>query len=156
MAKIIQLTRKNIRQLAEIDSQSGHPTERNRGFESYKKELIERFNKKHEIFFGYKENGELKGYATLKPFFSGHKHCEIYWIAVKKGYQKQGIGTKLIKFTELYAKKAGFRKVFLYTNKKMKSARAFYEKSGYKFINEFPDYYGYSKNNTAVLYSKKL
>ena len=77
-------------------------------------------------------------------------------LAVKKKCQEQGLGTKLIKFIEKYAKRNGFRKIYLYTGKNMKRTRKFYEKLGYKLVNEFPGYYGYSKNNTAVLYVKKL
>ena len=120
-----------------------------------RKKIQNRFEKKHEIFFGYKKNNELVGYVSLKPFFPGHKHCEVYWLAVKKKYQKQGIGKKLMKYIENYAKKKGFRKICLYTGKNMKSVIKFYKKIGYKKINEFPDYYGYSTGNTtAVLFGK--
>lgn len=73
-------------------------------------------NKKEEIFFGYKLNNELVGYVTLKPFFPGHKHCELYWLAVKKKYQEQGIGTKLVKFIENYAKKTLEKYLFIQEN----------------------------------------
>ena len=108
------------------------------------------------MFFGFKNNNEIKGYVTLKPFFPGRSHCEMYWLAVKKHYHGQGIGTKLVKFIENYAKKNGFRKLCVYTNKKMIRTRKYYEKIGYKFINEFPEFYGYRRNNTAVLYYKKI
>ncbi len=62
-----------------------------------------------------------------------------------------------MKFIEDYSKKEGFRKVCLYTGKNMKKTRKFYEKIGYKLINEFPGYYGYpTGNTTAVLYCKKI
>jgi ribosomal protein S18 acetylase RimI-like enzyme len=39
----------------------------------------------------------------------------------------------------------------------MKLTRKFYEKIGYKLVNEFPGYYGYpTGNTTAVLYAKSL
>ena len=122
-----------------------------------KKGIQNRFDKGHEIFFGYKQNNELMGYVTLKPFFPGYKHCEVYWLAVKKKCQGQGIGSKLMRFIEKYAKKKGFRKVCLYTGQNMKLTRKFYEKLGYKLINEFRGYYAYpSGNTTAVLYAKSL
>ena len=74
-------------------------------FRSMKKEIQDRFDKGYEIFFGYKQNNELVGYVTLKPFFPGYKHCEVYWLAVKKKYQGKGIGSKLMEFIEKYAKK---------------------------------------------------
>lgn len=158
MFKIIQLSRKDINDLADIDYDSGHQCDRkNKTSKLYmKKELLERFDECRELFFGYKENKTLIGYVTIKPFFPGHKHCEVYWLAVRKAYQGKGIGTKLMEFIESYAKKKGFRAVYVYTNKTMSKTREFYEKLGYKLVNEFPNYYGYKRNNTAVLYGKSI
>jgi len=156
MYKIIRLNRSSLAQLARVDMESEHWLEKNLKLAKHKKVLIQRFNEKYELFFGFKEDGVLKGYVTLKPFFPGHKHCEIYWLAVSKKYQGQGIGTKLMRFIEGYAKRKGFGKACLYTNKDCRDARGFYEKLGYKLINEFPGYYGYPKHATAVLYGKKL
>ncbi len=158
MNKIIKLDRRHIEQLAIIDFESEHQNpSKYVGRKRMKKGIQNRFDKGHEIFFGYKQNNELVGYVTLKPFFPGHKHCEVYWLAVKKKCQGQGIGKKLMKFIEKYAKKNGFRKVCLYTGKNMKLTRKFYEKIGYKLVNEFPGYYGYpTGNTTAVLYAKSL
>ncbi|MBD3203026.1 GNAT family N-acetyltransferase [Candidatus Woesearchaeota archaeon] len=159
MDKIIRLNKKYTVELTIVDFESEHQGDRKNNItkQDMKIGIKNRFDKGHEIFFGYKHNNELIGYATLKPFFPGYNHCEMYWLAVKKKYQKQGIGTKLIKYIENYANKQGFRKIYLYTGKDMKDTRSFYEKRGYNLVNEFPDYYGYkSGNKTAVLYCKKL
>ncbi len=160
MFEIVRLDKESINQLAEIDFESGHEIDKSRGvtLQDYKTELIERFNLGYELFFGYKEENVLKGYATMKPFFPGHKHCELYWLSVCKTFQGKGIGTALMTFIEDYARKLGFRKVCIYTNKEMVGARNFYEKRGFVLINEFPGYYGYgdASKNTAVLYAKIL
>ena len=159
MHKIIKLNRRHIEQITQVDFESDHPVDVQRNLQrsAMKKYILKRFGKGHEIFFGLKINKEIVGYITLIPFFPGHKHCEVYWLAVKKKNQKQGVGKKLMRFIEKYAKKNGFRKVCLYTGKNMKNARSFYEKIGYKFVNEFPGYYGFSSGNTtAVLYAKSL
>ena len=97
------------------------------------------------------------GYVTFKKFFPGHKHGEVYWLAVKKKHQGKKIGTKLMRFIEILAKKNGFRKVCVYTGKNMAVVRKFYEKRGYEMVNMFPDYYGYpTGNTTAVLYAKLI
>lgn len=154
---IIKLNKDYAEEMGQIDYESEH---QNSSKMFNKKQMImqvkERFKHGYEIFFGYKLNNELKGYITLKPFFPGYKHCEAYWLAVKKSSQGKGIGTKLMKFIENYAKNQDFRKICLYTNKNMKKTRRFYEKLGYTKINEFKGYYGYNKNNTAVLYIKDL
>jgi len=160
MDKIIKLNSKStLEQLAQIDYDSEHQGDREHNISksSMKKEILERFKKKQEIFFGYKQDDELIGYVTLKPFFPGYRHCEVYWLAVKKKCQGHGIGRKLMEFIEKYAKKKGFRKVCLYTGKDMAKTRGFYERIGYKVINEFPRYYGYpTGNTTAVLYAKAV
>lgn len=160
MGEIVRLDKKSLGALAEIDFEAEHEIRKSNGIklEECRAELIERFARGYEIFFGYKENGYLEGYAAFKPFFPGHKHCEVYWLSVRKTFQGEGIGTALLTFIEDYARKQGFRKICLYTNKLMKKTRAFYEKRGYSLINEFPGYYGYAdeSKNTAVLYAKML
>jgi ribosomal protein S18 acetylase RimI-like enzyme len=159
MHKIIRIDEKSILDLLTVDIESSHQGDVEHGVSKahMKKDLSVRFKKGQELFFGYKENGEIKGYVTIKPSFPGHKHCELYWIAVKKRYQGQGIGKALMLFAEEYAVKHGFRKICLYTGKGMAKTRGFYEGSGYSLVNEFPDYYGYEKGDkTAVLYCKKL
>jgi ribosomal protein S18 acetylase RimI-like enzyme len=158
MDKIIKLNRRHIEQLAVIDFESEHQNSSKLFNKTQMKKKIQaRFDKGHEVFFGYKQNDELVGYITLKPFFPGYKHCEVYWLAVKKKCQGQGIGTKLMNFIEKYAKKQGFRKVCVYTGKNMALTIRFYEKIGYRLINEFPGYYGYpTGNTTAVLFVKSI
>ena len=158
MDNIIKLDRRHMEALFLIDFESEHQnSSKHVNKKEMKKGIQNRFDKGHEIFFGYKQNNELIGYVTLKPFFPGYKNCEVYWLAVKKKCQGQGIGSKLMKFIETYAKKNGFRKVCLYTGQNMTFIRKFYEKLGYKFINEIKGYYGYpSGNTTAVLYVKSL
>lgn len=159
MDKIIRLNKKHWASLAQVDYESEHQGNKEHGISKshMKKEILERFKKKQEVFFGYKKDNEIIGYVTLKPFFPGYKHCEVYWLTVEKKFQGQGIGRKLMKFIEQYAKKKGFRKICLYTGKNMTKTQEFYKKIGYKFVNEFPEYYGYlTGNTTAVLYAKNL
>ncbi|MBN2880679.1 GNAT family N-acetyltransferase [Candidatus Woesearchaeota archaeon] len=159
MEKIIRLNRRHFDDIVNIDICSEHQgdTSNNTSKLEMRKDLISRFDDGYEIFFGFKHDSELIGYVTLKPFFPGYKHCEVYWLAVKKKYQGKGIGTSLMKYVEEYAKSLGFRKICLYTGKDMNLTRKFYEKIGYSFVNEFPGYYGYlTGNTTAVLYAKLL
>lgn len=156
--KIIKLDKRHIDELAIIDFESEHQNSSTRfNKKQMMREIEKRFNEKHEIFFGYMQGKELVGYVTLKPFFPGHKHCEVYWLAVKKKMQGLGIGSKLMTFIENYAKKKGFRKICLYTGEEMLLTQKFYKKNGYELINKFKGYYGYDEGNTtAVLLCKRL
>ena len=157
MTSIRKASLNDLETLADIDFQSDHPMDVQRKLtrKQMKKYLSERFKKKQEEFFIYKN----KAYITLKRDFPGYKHCEIYWLAVKKSFQRQGLGKKLVKFIEEHAKKLGFRKICLYTGKVMKGAQIFYKKNGFKKVNEFPDHYGFNgtkKEKTAVLFCKNI
>lgn len=159
MARIVRLDRRHIPALAAIDASSGHEGDSQGGVagKHLERELRERFSQGHEVFFGYKKGGRLVGYVSLKPFFPGHRHCEVYWLAVEGGHQGEGIGSALMRFIESYAREQGFRKVCLYTGRPMRRTRRFYEKLGYRKVNEFPDYYGYpAGDRTAVLYAKSV
>ena len=144
--------------MADVDFECEHPVDvqRNLTWANMKRYLLKRYNDGQEKFYGYKLNNELLGYVTLIPFFPGHKHCEVYWLAVKKKVQKQGVGKKLMTYIENHAKEQGFRKVCLYTGQEMIDAQNFYKKIGYYKVNEFPGYYGFEGNTTAVLFAKVL
>jgi ribosomal protein S18 acetylase RimI-like enzyme len=158
MDQIIIVNRGSIQSLVTVDEEAQHQvTGKLFSKKEKKEELKKRFDEGHEIFYAYKKNKEIIAYATFKPFFPGYKHCEIYWLNVKKNYQGQGIGTKLITHIEKLAKEKGFRKVCVYTGKNMEKTRGFYEKNKYLFVNEFKEYYGFPVGNrTAVLYVKSL
>ncbi len=72
MDKIIKLNRRHVKEIAQIDFESEH---QNSSKVFNKNQLLnnikERFDKGHEIFFGYKKDNELVAYVTLKPFFPG-------------------------------------------------------------------------------------
>ena len=156
---IIRLNRRHTNLLADIDFESEHQLDRERDSTKaeMQKSIIMRFKRGHELWFGYKEGGMLLGYATIKPFFPGHKHCELYWLAVRKSHQGKGIGSRLLRYVEDAARAKGFRRVCLYTGKVMKATRLFYEKNGYRLINEFPRFYGFNLGDTtSLLYAKDL
>jgi len=60
---------------------------------------------------------------------TGYLH--IQGLAVKKELQHSGIGTKLLKHTENYAKEKGISSIILCSGMKRTDAHAFYEHNGY-------------------------
>ena len=95
-----------------------------------------------------------KGVIALRREFSGYNNCELYWLTIDKNYGGQGIGTKLVKFIEKYAKKLKFKALYLYTHQIHKPAIKFYGKLGFRKINEFPNYY--SNGDKSILMGKLL
>ncbi|MBW2976828.1 GNAT family N-acetyltransferase [Candidatus Woesearchaeota archaeon] len=108
------------------------------------------FNDKNYEFFVYNNTG----FILFNHKFCGNNNCEVYWLVVSKQFQGKGIGTKLMKFIEKYAKKKKFNGIYLYTHPIRKNTLNFYKKLGYHKVNEFPDYY--INGDTSFLFGKRL
>ena len=63
--------------------------------------------------------------------YDGHRGW-IYYLAVKPEYQKQGIGSELVKEAENRLRKIGCPKIDLMVRKSNKDVLLFYHKIGYK------------------------
>ncbi len=70
-------------------------------------------------------------------------YVEITELYVREEYRRQGIATKLINYIENIFEERNIKELKLFTGKDNTAARAFYEKLGYKKIDE-------------VMYKKKL
>jgi glucosamine-phosphate N-acetyltransferase len=96
-------------------------------------------NPLHKIFVAYDElNNKIVGTTTLfiEPKFinKGMQVGYIEDVSVKKGYEGQGIGFKLVDYATSYAiSNQGCKKILLYCSEKN---RPFYEKLGYKLAND--------------------
>lgn len=58
-------------------------------------------------------------------------YLHIQGLAVKKELQHSGIGTKLLRHTENYAKEIGISSIILYSGFKRTDAHAFYVHNGF-------------------------
>lgn len=81
----------------------------------------------------------------------------IYWIAVDKDKQGEGIGQKLIEYAESYVKKQKGRIIYIETSAnqaKFKPARQSYQKAGYKQVAHLKNYY--KVGDGKYVYAKTL
>jgi predicted N-acetyltransferase YhbS len=79
-------------------------------------------------------NHDVVGFVTLVHALtvgSSTGYLHIQGLAVKKELQHSGIGTKLLKHTENYAKEKGISSIILCSGMKRTDAHAFYEHNGY-------------------------
>jgi len=79
----------------------------------------------------------------------GHTPCtvgsfDVYWIAVDKDCQGQGLGRRLMEFVELHIADQGGRLAILETSGRdvYRPTRAFYERLGYRLAASIGDFYG--------------
>ncbi len=147
---------KDFEQLVYVDTNSGLPfyekkPEYKKGIAKWLKPLFE--NPINE-FYVYEENGKIVGFIALKKDFPVHNSGELLLLAVLKEEHGKGIGRTLTKFIEKRAEELNFDRIFLYTGEDNIKAQQFYQRNGYKKINEFPGYYSWG--DTAILYGKGI
>lgn len=94
---------------------------------------------------------EIVGYGISK--MKGN-FGEIISVAIKPGWRKKGIGTKLVNFLINNLQKKGIKSVFLHVREKNKVAISFYKKLGFKIFKKIKNYY--SNDDDALLMEKKL
>ena len=100
-------------------------------------------NNESIIFIATNKQKEVMGFVQLyETFGSLHlgKIIILYDLFVKKEFRKYGIGIKLMKKSEEYAKSIGVKGIELSTAKDNLTAQSLYEKIGYIRDNEFYSY----------------
>ncbi|MEC0124575.1 GNAT family N-acetyltransferase [Paenibacillus pabuli] len=97
---------------------------------------IEKMNEdgNYKTFVALFEN-DVVGFVTIVQALSvgvtiGYLHIQA--LAVKKEFQHRGVGTKLLRYTEKYAKELGISSIILCSGFKRIDAHAFYEHNGYE------------------------
>lgn len=96
----------------------------------------------------YKE--EIIGYISFSHIFD----IEIESIIVKSSYQRQGIGTLLLKYVFNFSKKNKINNVFLEVRKSNLAAISLYKKFGFKIISVRKKYY--ENTEDALILKKQL
>ncbi len=86
------------------------------------------------------QSSTLVGAAYLL-WRKSHQSARLYNIAVDPAHQGQGLGRKLIKECEIEAARRDCRRIFLEVRQDNESAIRFYERRGYVFVKNLPDYY---------------
>ncbi len=79
-------------------------------------------------------DGNVVGFISALAMlwvFSEEAYLYIQGLVVKKEYQNKGIGTKLIKYIEDYAKANRVKGIMLLSGFQRTAAHAFYERNGY-------------------------
>lgn len=86
----------------------------------------------YEFVFAEQQR-EVVGYACYGPIGCTVGSFDLYWIAVDKACQGQGLGRQLLQHAEEQMRAAGARRLYIDTSGRADylPTRAFYEKCGY-------------------------
>ncbi len=109
-----------------------------------------------QISFAAKQNDEYIGLITLE--FPYPNNANIYWMAVKKNFHRQKIGTRLLQMAENYCFQNGYSSLTVETLSAKQQEEHylktyhFYENSGFKSLFEMHTY----DSQNLMVYMHKL
>ncbi|ASS48903.1 MAG: hypothetical protein A3D31_05795 [Candidatus Fluviicola riflensis] len=92
-------------------------------------------NHPSQSFWLYRENGETLGFAGIEHHYSGENATKLHKIYVLPQAQGKQIGKQLLEKVISEARNAGSKALLLNVNR-YNNATTFYEKQGFRIINE--------------------
>jgi GNAT superfamily N-acetyltransferase len=89
------------------------------------------------------ELGSLAGYICFGPIPMTDGCYDLYWIVVDQQFSRQGVGGKLLADMEGFVVKKEARRIYVDTSSTpgYRTARAFYEKHGYRVACVLDSFY---------------
>ncbi|MBY0232555.1 MAG: GNAT family N-acetyltransferase [Gemmataceae bacterium] len=102
------------------------------------------------------EGGAILGYAYYAPDIMTDRSWHLYWIAVEKGGQGKGAGSRLMAQVEADVRSRNGRMMFIETSSMPHSelTRKFYLKMGYRLEARLRDFY--SDGDDLCVFRKRL
>jgi ribosomal protein S18 acetylase RimI-like enzyme len=118
--------------------------------------LKDRNQKDYEIYCMVDDEDQLLGYICYGPTPMTQGAFDLYWIAVDRRYQGQGIGSRLLDFLEEGIKERKGRMILVDTSSiaEYEKTQKFYFRKGFHEVARVPDYYW--PGNDRVTFCKKL
>jgi GNAT superfamily N-acetyltransferase len=102
------------------------------------------------------QKGELVGYACFGRNTLTVSSFDLYWIAVEKSKQGDGIGRLLLEEAERQITAAGGGRIYIETSQRpdYQATRGFYDRCGYKLEAVLEDFY--ASGDSKAIYVKAL
>ncbi len=124
-------------------------------------ELIDIFlgnprQKDYHVWVAELEDGSVPAYVCYGPTPATEGTFDLYWIAVSPEHQGEGLGKKLLEFTEEAVIKSGGRMLIIETSSKEKylPTQNFYLRNGYPVEARIKDFY--SAGDDRLIYVKRF
>ena len=132
-----------------------HPWEVNIAVELAEERLSKGVASGYEFLFA-DCNGSTDGYVCFGEIPCTRGSYDVYWIAVRRECQGQGLGRRLMQLAELRIQQLAGRRIYLETSGRPDylPTRTFYERCQYTVAAELPDFY--APGDSKIVYVKCL
>src|SRR5262249_46666173 len=116
-------------------------------------DFIQNFDRKKERCWIAEREGEIVGSVFLVK--KSATVAKLRLLLVEPTARGMGIGRRLVNECERFARQAGYKKIILWTQSELHSARHIYSAAGYRKIQEEP-HHSYGKDLVAETWELKL
>ena len=101
-------------------------------------------------------DGRVVGYACYGPIALTVGSYDLYWIAVDKSVQGQGLGKKVMDKVAEIIREEGGRNIYIETSTKphYQATRGFYERCGCPLVATLDDFY--APGDGKAIYCKRV
>jgi GNAT superfamily N-acetyltransferase len=94
-------------------------------------EFLTRFQENRDGFWVATLEGKFAGAIAIDRNQESNEEARLRWFIVTPGFQGKGIGKALLRKSIEFCKKAGYKRVYLWTFKGLEPARYLYEREGF-------------------------
>jgi ribosomal protein S18 acetylase RimI-like enzyme len=118
--------------------------------------LMKKDRGEYQTFCYHDGDNQFMGYICFGPIPMTDSSYDLYWIAVDKKVAGKGVAAELVRFMEERVVKEGGKKIYVDTSTtpKYETARAFYEKHGYRIICVLDNFY--RERDHKIIFMKDL
>jgi N-acetylglutamate synthase-like GNAT family acetyltransferase len=117
-------------------------------------EFIEHFDPKREHCWMAERNGELVGCVFLVK--KSKTVAKLRLLLVEPSARGLGLGKRLVEECVAFARKAGYKKIVLWTQSELKAARGIYQHAGFQLVDQHRHNSWSRKGLISEVWEKKL
>ncbi len=99
-------------------------------------EFLRDFHEGRDFFRTARVGDRVAGFIAIEGKQAATEGARLRWFIVSPGFQRLGIGHKLIHEAIGFCRDAGYGRIFLWTFKGLDRARALYESAGFRIAAE--------------------
>ena len=119
------------------------------------REALEEYEPPHGLFVVARDDGALAGGVGVRSISPASEALgEVKRLWVRPDLRRRGVASRLMGALEVYARAAGFARLYLETGLRQPEAIALYRREGWEEIAAYPE--GATRHPNSLLFTKPL